>query len=151
MVCAMHLEAPRSTFRTNVLALLLAGTVGCGGKPSADPKNREIPWAYGPTNGTATVEHLQGSGHRGGAAIAKGWQCRLQDGKQLVVKPFELAAAHPLFGKVALSVSLFDKDGKEIGALVSPPITAQNATFTFDVAEAVVPRLWDLVIWYRKV
>jgi hypothetical protein len=146
----MPLRIDRRRHRFSSL-LLLACATACGGKPAADPGNREIPWAYGPTNGTATAEHMRGTGKEGGAAIARGWQCRLQEGKRLAVVPYQLAESHPLFGKVALAVSLFDKNGKEIGAVLSPPLAAGKASFTFDVDEAAAKNLWDLVIWYRKV
>lgn len=56
-----------------------------------------------------------------------------------------------MFGKVALSVGLFDTTGKEIGSFVSSAITPQNASFTFELPEEVAKQLWDLVLWYRKV
>jgi len=148
MVSAMCIRAHR---RSTAFAFLLAASTACGSSTAVDPDNREIPWTYGPTTGTASSEHLRGTGSRGGAAIAKGWKCRLQDGKRLTVTPYELAPSHPLFGKVAMGVSLFDKAGKEIGAFVSPAISAQAATFTFDLTDAVATQLWDLVIWYRTV
>lgn len=138
------------SFRSIVIAALLAAVAACGGKTAADPDNREVPWAYGPRTSTSTTEHLQGSGHEGGAAIAKGWQCRLQGGKQLSIRPYQLATEHALFGKVVLSVSLFDTTGKELGSFVSSAITPQNASFTFEVSPDVAKQLWDLVIWYRK-
>ncbi len=134
------------------LALLLAALAACGNKAAVDPKNREVPWTYGPTTGGATVEHVQGAGKKEGTpAVARGWNCRLQDGKRLTVRPYELTSTHPLFGKVALSVGLFDKTGKQLAMLRSEPITAQNATFTFDVEEAVAKELLDAVLWYVKV
>ena len=142
---------PRRSFRTVVIAAMTVAVVAYGGKTAADPNNREIPWAYGPRTSTSTAEHLQGSGHEGGAAIARGWQCRLQGGKQLAIRPYQLASEHALFGKVALSVSLFDTTGKELGSFVSSAITPQNASFTFDLADDVAKQLWDLVFWYRKV
>lgn len=127
--------------------LLLAA---CGGKAAADPNQREVSWAYGPTTGGATAEHVQGIGGKGGPGITKGWQCRLQDGKRLLVRPYQLADQHPLFGKVTLVIGLYDKTGKELAMLKSAPVTAANASFTFDLDAAVAGQLWDLVLWYRK-
>ncbi len=149
MVSGMRRRARRRQFRPHCFAFLSAVLAACGGGEVA-PTGREIPWAYGPTTGTASAEHLRGTGKDGGAAIAKGWRCRLQDGKRLTVTPYQLAESHPLFGKVVMSVSLFDKAGKEIAAFLSPAITAENATFTFDLADGVAAGLWDLVVWYRK-
>lgn len=147
----MSLFTPSRSFRLTVFAAVVAAVAACGGKTAADPNNREIPWTYGPRTSTSTAEHLQGTGHEGGAAIAKGWQCRLQGGKQLAIRPYQLASEHAMFGKVALSVSLFDTTGKEIGSFVSPALTPQNASCTFDLAPEVAKQLWDLVLWYRKV
>lgn len=139
------------SFRPIVFAAVAVAVAACGGKIAADPNNREIPWTYGPRTSTSTAEHLQGTGHEGGAAIAKGWQCRLQGGKQLVIRPYQQASDHAMFGKVALAVSLFDTKGKEIGSFVSSAITPQNASFTFELSADVAKQLWDLVLWYRKV
>jgi hypothetical protein len=144
----MTLRVSRRPMRTAAVAALLAAVAACGSRASADPKNREIPWRYGPTTGGATAEHVQGTGTKGGAPMAKGWQCRLHDGKRLTVQPYQPASAHPLFGKVSLSLSLFDKAEQQIGALRSDPVTAQPATFTFELPEDVAAKLWDLVIWY---
>lgn len=151
MVSAMWTRADRRPLATIPAALLLAAIAACGGSPAADPGNREISWSYGPTKGGATAEHVAGTGSEGGTAIAKGWQCRLQDGKLLTVRPYELAPSHALFGKVTLSVGLFDKTGKQLGTLRSPVLTAENATFTLEVPEDVAAQLWDVVFWYRKV
>ncbi len=149
MVAAMCMRVRRPLCRS-AAALLLSAVAACGGGPAADPGNREVPWTYGPMTGTSTMEHARGTGSEGGAAIAKGWQCRLQDGKRLIVQPYQLASSHALFGKVTLSVGLFDQAGKQLAMLVSPVITAGNATFTFDLDAAVASQLWDLVFWYRK-
>ena len=101
--------------------------------------------------GGATAEHVQGTGNRDCAPIAKGWQCRLHDGKRLTVKPYQLAQTHPLFGKVAMSFGLFDKTGKQLETVRSDAVTAQNATFTFELTDVVATQLWDLVIWYCEV
>lgn len=129
-------------------AFLPAILAACGGTPP-DPDNREIPWAYGPINSVSTVEHARGTGNQGGTALAKGWQCRLEHGTHLTVQPYQLAASHPLFGKVTLSVGLFDKDGGQLATLRSPVLTATNATFAFDLDADVAKRLWDLIFWYR--
>ena len=146
----MRLRAERPPLRSTIVAATLVAMAACDGKPAADPNNREIPWTYGPTSSTATAEHMRGTGKEGGAAIAKGWNCRLLDKKRLTVTPYQLAASHPLFGKVTMSVALFDRTGKELASFLSPPITKENATFTFDVPETLVPQLGDLVLWYRK-
>ena len=130
---------------------MLAAVAACGSRTAADPKSREIPWTYGPTTGGATSEHVRGTGKEGGAPIAQGWQCRLHDGKRLTVRPYRLAETHPLFGKVVMAIGLFDKTGRQIGKLSSEAVTAQNASLTFELTDAVVAQLWDLVIWYRAV
>lgn len=123
---------------------------GCGSRVTNDPNDREVPWNYGPLTGGATAEHLAGAGKKGGDPVAKGWHCRLQERKRLVVRPYQLAESHPLFDKVALSIGLFDKTGAQLGMLRSGRIGAGKATFTFDVDAATAERLWDLVIWYVK-
>lgn len=133
------------------LAFLFAALPSCGAEKKFDWKNREIPWTYGPTNDTATKVHQTGTGKKGPGAISKGWQCRLVDGKNLVIKPFELASSHALFGKVILSVGLFDQGGQQLGAFTSGPVTAENATFTFELTEAVAKPLLDVMIWYLEV
>lgn len=133
-----------------LFGLLFVAATACSSDTPADPNNRPIPWAYGPVSGVSTAEHARGTGSEGGAAVAKGWQCRLQDGKQLVVRPYELAASHPLFGKVALSIGLFDKTGKQLSTLRSPVLTAANSTFTLELPPDVAAPLWDLVFWYVK-
>jgi hypothetical protein len=134
--------------RPAALASLLAMTAACGSRIATDPKNREIPWTYGPTTGGATPEHVQGTGTKGGTPIAKGWKCRLHEGKRLTVAPYQLAPAHPLFGKVVMSLGLFDKMGKQLETVRSGVVAAQTASFTFELTEEVATRLWDLVIWY---
>jgi hypothetical protein len=146
----MHRRPARSTLRPTALLLLLAATA-CGDPPvAADPNRRKIDWTYGPTTGGATTEHVRGTGKEGGKAIAKGWQCWLLDGKRLTVQPYELAASHPLFGKVTMGIGLFDKNGKELAMLASPPLAAGAATFTFEIAEDTAKQLLDVVIWFRK-
>ncbi|MFY9341087.1 MAG: hypothetical protein WAT39_01270 [Planctomycetota bacterium] len=139
----------RARFRPTVV--LLAAVAACGSRVAGDPNSREIPWTYGPTTGGATAQHVQGTGKQGGAPVARGWQCRLHDGKRLVVRPFQLAESHPLFGKVAMSFGLFDKTGKELGMVRSGAVTAQGATFTFELAADVASRLVDLVVWYCEI
>jgi hypothetical protein len=146
----MSFRADRHPSCPIAAAFLLIAAVACSGGTVTDPHNRDVPWAYGPTTGTSTAEHARGTGSEGGAAIAKGWQCRLADGKHLTVRPYQLASTHPLFGKVTLSVGLFDQAGKQLAMLNSPVITAANATFSFDIDEATADQLWDLIFWYRK-
>jgi hypothetical protein len=150
IVRAMNVSFEPRPLHRLAAALLVAATAACGGGTAADPNDREISWAYGPTAGGATAEHVAGTGKDGGAAIAKGWQCRLRDGKRLVVRPYQLAPTHPLFGKVVMSFGLFDKAGQQIGTVLSPTVTAEKASFEFELADAEAGRLWDLVIWYRK-
>lgn len=147
MVVAMRRRARPHPLGTVVFLLAAAA---CGGEAAADPRNREIPWTYGPTSSTATAEHARGTGTDGGAAMARGWQCRLQDGTHLLVQPYQLAASHPLFGKVVLTVGLFDQAGKQLSTLRSPVLTAANSTFTLELPPDVAARLWDLVFWYTK-
>ncbi len=132
------------------LALLLALVPSCGSETKYDWKNREIPWTYGPTTGTARPEHLTGTGTKGGSAIAKGWKCRLSDGKRLTVKPYQLAQSHTLFGKAVMIVGLFDKNGEQLDSIRSDAIAAENATFSFELTEAMAKTLHDLVIWFGK-
>lgn len=141
----MQTARSRSCF---VLASALAVLAACSKTAPADPKNREIPWSYGPTTEASSAEHLTGTGKKGGAAISKGWKCWLQDGKQLRVQPYQLAESHPLFGKVALNVGLFDKTGKQLGEQASPKLSAGNATFSLVLDETVAAQLYDVVFWY---
>lgn len=131
-------------------SFLLLALAGCDRQPAADPNNREIPWAYGPTANLATEVHLRGTGKEGGSAIAGGWSCRLVDGRRLTVTPRQLASSHPLLGQVVLSVNLFEKSGQDLKSFVSPTITKDGGTFSFDLPADVAARLWDLVLWYRK-
>lgn len=134
--------------RLAVVAVCLAAA--CGKSSKYDPNDREVSWVYGPQTGGATTEHLTGTGKQGGVAIAEGWQCRLLDQKRLRVVPYHLAATHPLFGKVRLSIGLYDLSGNELKMLSSEPVTAALREFTFEVPAAVVPKLNDAVIWYVK-
>lgn len=146
----MSLGARTRSVRPAALALALAAVAACGGS-TKDPNNREIPWKYGPTTAEATPVHMSGTGTKGGAPVAKGWKCRLRDGKHLTVQPYELAATHPLFGKVAMRIALFDKNDQPIETLRSPAITAQDASPSFELTDDVARRLWDVVIWYVAV
>jgi hypothetical protein len=139
---------PARRWPAALLPLCLAALTACGGQAPVDPNNREIPWTYGPRTDDSTREHLLGSGTKFGAAIARGWQCRLRNGTELVVQPFELAANHPLFDKVVLSIGLFDPKGERLANLVSQPLTAKTAAMTFAVEPAVGQRLQDLVLYY---
>lgn len=131
-----------------VLGAALAALPSCGSEQQYDWKNREIPWTYGPTTGTARPEHLSGTGTTGGDAISKGWKCRLSDGSRLTVAPFELAESHELFGKAGMNVGLFDRHGEQLDSRRSEAITAENATFTFEIDAEVGKQLHDLVIWF---
>lgn len=122
----------------------------CSNKAPYDWKNREIAWTYGPTKGGATLEHLKGTGTKGPGPIAVGWKCRLSDGSKLEVKPYQLSKEHALFGKTKMTIGLFDKSGKKLESFRSEVITADNATSSFELQEAVAKSLWDVVIWYVK-
>jgi hypothetical protein len=111
IVAAMRATTPA---RRLAAIALCAFAAACGNRAAADPNDREVPWTYGPMQGGATAEHLAGAGKKGGPALAKGWQCRLQENKRLVVRPYQLASSHPLFDTVSLSIGLFDKTGGEI-------------------------------------
>lgn len=143
----MRLRARRRAFLPTLLLL----TGACGDRLAPDPNNREVAWSYAPTKGGASPEHVQGSGANGGTAITRGWQCRLQEGKRLVITPYELATKHPLFGKVKLLVGLFDKDGKQIEMLQTGTITTTTSTFTFDLSDTTAARLEDLVLCYGTI
>lgn len=132
------------------LAFLLAVMPSCGSEQKYDWKNREIPWTYGPVKGGATSEHLRGTGTQGSGAIAVGWKCRLSDGVRLTVTSYDLAQSHSLFGKVLMSVGLYDNKGKQLEMVRTEAITAENATFSFEITEAVAKPLYDVVIWFRK-
>ncbi|MEZ6036572.1 MAG: hypothetical protein R3F29_03770 [Planctomycetota bacterium] len=134
------------------LALVLIATAACGGEPakSTDWKNRELAWKYGPTTGAGSPTHLGATGTQG-APIAKGWKMHLVDGTKVTVKPFELSKQHGLFGKCVMAVELFDKQSQKIETLVSTPITADGATFSFDVTEDIAKKTWDAIVWFRKV
>lgn len=141
----------RRALRVTMLVAAGAAAAGCGRK-AADPNDREVPWTYGPTTGGASAEHVGGTGAgKGGRALSKGWQCRLLDQKRLVVRPYQLAGDHPLFGKVALNIGLFDKSGAQIGMVRSGPVTKDAAEFPFELEDEVVRRLWDAVIWFVPV
>lgn len=143
----MRLRARRRSFLLTA-TLLLATAGACGNRLAPDPNNREVAWSYGPTNGGASPEHVQGTGANGGTAIARGWQCRLQDGKRLVITPYELATKHPLFGKVTLAVGLYDATGAPIELRQAGTVTATTTSFTLDLSDATVARLSDLVFCY---
>lgn len=138
--------------------LLLAGAAAplwlvlaaCGSRAAADPNQREVPWTYGPTKGGATAEHVQGIGGKDRPGISKGWQCRLQNGKTLIVRPYQLASSHPLFDQVVLEIGLFDKAGQELTSVTSGAVTAGNATFSFELEAGIASQLLDVVIWFRK-
>jgi hypothetical protein len=147
IVAAMRATTP---CRRLAAIVLCAFAAACGNRAAADPNDREVPWTYGPMQGGATAEHLAGAGKKDGPALAKGWQCRLQENKRLVIRPYQLAATHPLFDKAALSIGLFDKTGAQLGMLRTGKLTAGNASATFELDAATAQRLWDVVLWYVK-
>ncbi|MCB9876973.1 MAG: hypothetical protein H6835_05150 [Planctomycetes bacterium] len=134
------------------LALVLFATAACGGEAAeqTDWKNRELAWKYGPTTGAGSPTHLAATGTQG-APIAKGWKVHLVDGTKVTVHPFELSKQHELFGKCVMAVELYDKQSQKIETLVSTPITADGATFSFDVTEDIAKKTWDAIVWFRKV
>lgn len=139
---------PRSRRSFVVAAAVLAVVAACSKGAPPDPKNREVPWSYGPTTADATNEHLVATGKKGGAAVSAGWKCRLQDGKALLVQPFKLAASHPMFDKVVLSIGLYDKADQLLTRVQSEPITAATTGFTFPVDEATAAKLASLTFFY---
>jgi len=138
----------RSSFLPPLVCLVLAS---CSGEAASDPDTRTIAWTYAPTNSTATTEHMRGTGAEGKQAIAKGWRCKLKQEKQLLVAPYQMADSHALFGKVALSIGLFTKDGERLTTLQSAPITAANASFQFELEPEQAAKLWDVVLWFVRV
>lgn len=142
---------PGAHWRHLTLSAALASAmllhVACGGHAADAARGREIGWTYGPTTGGATALHVQGTGTKRGEPVAQGWQLRLRD-TRLTVMPYRLAASHTLFGKAALSIGLYDADGKQIGMVRSPVLAAGQADFAFELEAAVAARLWDVVIWY---
>lgn len=136
----------RRSFALALASLLAIAACGKGGAP--DPKNREIPWSYGPTTADATSEHLLATGTKGGAKLSVGWKCRLQDGKALLVTPYQLSASHPMFDKVVLSIGLYDKADQLLTRVQSEPITAATKGFTFPVDEAMALKLATLTFYY---
>ncbi|MBK8096084.1 MAG: hypothetical protein IPK26_03205 [Planctomycetes bacterium] len=146
----MHRQSHVRHRRRAGLAAVLMALVACERQPAADPHNREIPWAYGPTANLATEVHLRGTGKEGGVAMANGWTCRVEDGKRLIVTARQIAPSHPLLGQVVLGVKLFDKSGQDIKSFESPPIRKDSATFHFELTPEVAARLWDVILWYRK-
>jgi hypothetical protein len=151
IVGVMPDRACRSASPFVVPLLAAAALVACGREPATDPANRKIPWSYAPTTGGAAPEHRRATGAEGGKAVAEGWRCRLQDGRTLTVQPYKPAASHPLFGKVALTIGLFDQQGRDLATFVSPVLTATPETWTFELAETVARDLCDVVIWIRSV
>ena len=145
----MQPRQTQSCCRIAALAALLTAVSSCGKEEPYDWKNRKIGWTYAPTTGTALPEHLSATG-TGSTALAKGWQCKLSDGKQLTIAPYQLERSHPQFGKVIMSIGLFDKTGKRLHTVQTEVVTAENATSTFELTEDVARPLFDLVIWFRE-
>jgi hypothetical protein len=145
-----HLQAVAWTLLS---AALCATAASCGGgneRPSYDWRNRELAWKYGPTTGTASPQHLLGTGTKRGAPIAEGWKVDLSEGAKLTVRPYKLAAQHELFGKAGLIVALYDKASQQIEVLRTPAIGPGQATFTLDVDPAVAKATYDLILWYGE-
>ena len=140
----------RAAAVTCVLAFALLS--GCGGSKDAayDWRNRDLAWKYGPTHGTATREHLLGTGTLRGEAMAEGWRCELVEGKQLSIRPFRLADEHELFGEACLVVSLFDRQEEEITTLRTTAVNQGAATFSLDLDEATARAVCDLILYYGK-
>lgn len=136
-----------------VAATLCALAAACGGepKPAYDWRNRDLAWKYGPTTGTAPLEHLLGTGTKRGEPMAEGWRCELSDGKTLTVRPYKLVRKHEMFGKAGLVVGLFNRDSQQIEMLRTGAITAGEATFSFELDEATAEAVYDLILWYGKV
>ena len=137
-------------FRCVALALACAALGSCGGNAAANADGRELAWKYGPTNGGATPEHLGGSGTLGNHPIAEGWKFRIGDDRHLTVRPYKLAKEHPFFGKVTMTVGLFDKAEKRLETVHTGTITADNASFSLELGEATAKQAYDVVIWFVK-
>lgn len=131
------------------MAALLLTLPSCEEAKKYDWKNREITWTYGPTSGAATSAHLNGTGKKG-SPLAAGWKLHLSDGNKLTVKPYKLAKSHSLFGNCKMIISLFNKGSEQLHTVTSDAITAENATFSFELTEAQAKPIWDSVIWFRK-
>lgn len=139
---------PRSRGSLPLALASLLAIAACGKSMAPDPKNREIPWSYGPTTADATSEHLLATGTKGGAKLSVGWKCRLQEGKELLVTPYQLSASHPMFDKVVLSIGLYDKADKLMTRVQSEPLTPATKGFTFPVDEATALKLATLTFYY---
>lgn len=133
-------------------AFACALIAACGGadEQAYDWRNRDLAWKYGPTHGTATREHLLGTGTLRGEAMAEGWRCELVEGKRLTIKPFRLADEHELFGEAGLVVSLFDRQEEEITTLRTTAVNRGAATFSLDLDEATARAVSDLILYYGK-
>ena len=83
--------------------------------------------------------------------MAQGWRCELSDGKTLTVRPYKLERQHEMFGKAGLVVGLFNRDSQQIETLRTSAITADNATFSFELDAATAEAVYDLILWYGKV
>ena len=139
---------PLSRRSSVLVAVALTVVAACGKGAPPDPKNRIVPWSYGPMTADATNEHLLATGTKGGAKLSIGWQCRLQDGKALLVQPYQLSTSHPMFDKVVLSIGLYDKADKVLTRVQSEPITKDTKGFTFPVDEAMALKLETLTFFY---
>ncbi len=132
---------------------LLATLSACGGGEPYDWKNREISWRYGPTTTAARAEHLAATGKAKNSKgpIAKGWKLRLVDAQKLTVQPYQLSESHESFGAVKMLVNLYDRSDQRIGIKETPAITADNASFTFELTAELAQKLGDVVIWFAPI
>ena len=133
-------------------ALACALLSGCGSSKDEayDWRNRDLAWKYGPTHGTATREHLLGTGTMRGEAMAQGWRCALVGGEKITIAPFRLADEHELFSQACLVVSLFDRQEEEITTLRTAAIEKGAATFSLELDEATARAACDLILYYGK-
>jgi hypothetical protein len=148
IVVRMRLRRHRGVPLAIAAVLALSSACSEPAKP-IDWRNRELPWKYGPTTGTASATHLEGTGTKGRGPVAKGWKLHLQDGKQLQVVPFEPSDTHALFGRTRLAIGVFDQAGKELETVVTGPLAKDQLTFALDVAEDTAKRAWDAILWFR--
>ena len=147
----MRVSPTKSLRSASALACLLFALPSCGKKQTVDWRNRDVAWKFGPTTGAARSEHLIATGtKRGSTPLAEGWNCRLIDGKTLTVKPYKLTTDHRLFGKTIMRIGLFNKASERLGTVSSEVITADNASFSFEIPAEHAKPLWDLIIWFRK-
>ena len=73
----------------------------------------------------------------------------LVDGKTLTVKPYKLTTDHRLFGKTIMRIGLFNKASERLGTVSSEVITADNASFSFEIPAEHAKPLWDVIVRTR--